>query len=98
MNKIVSVISAHTDDEALGCAGTIAKHIKEGDKVHLLFMTDGVSARKASTIEKNKRITNAKKVSKILKVSSFTNLNFPDNQMDTIPLLQIVKKIENKVP
>ena len=96
MNKTILVIAAHSDDEALGCSGVIARHVAEGDKVHLLFMTDGVSSRSGSG-DGEKRSTSAQGASKILKVSSFTNLNFPDNQMDSIPLLGIVKEVENKI-
>ena len=34
-------IAAHADDIALGCAGTIAKHVKIGDQVFLLILTRG---------------------------------------------------------
>jgi len=96
MNKTILVIAAHSDDEALGYSGTIAKHIKQGDSVHLLFMTDGVASR-AGGRDGEKRLTSAHSASKILRVTSFTNLNFPDNQMDSIPLLSIVKEVENKI-
>ena len=96
MSKTILVISAHSDDEGLGCGGVIARHVAEGDNVHLLFMTDGVASRLESGDGKN-RLTYAQDVSKILKVDSFTNLNFPDNQMDSIPLLGIVKEVENKI-
>ena len=96
MNKTILVIAAHSDNEALGCSGVIARHVAEGDKVHLLFMTDGVASRSGSG-DGEKRLTSAQGASKILKVSSFTNLNFPDNQMDSIPLLGIVKEVENKI-
>ena len=43
-NKIL-IISAHPDDEVLGCGGTIAKHSLKGDKVDQLFISDGESAR-----------------------------------------------------
>jgi len=96
MNKTILVIAAHSDDEALGCSGTIAKHIKQGDSVHLLFMTDGVASRSGRR-DDEKRLTAAQDAAQILEVSSFTNLNFPDNRMDSIPLLDIVKEIENTI-
>ena len=96
MDKTILVIAAHSDDEALGCSGVIARHVSEGDSVHLLFMTDGVASRLESGDGKN-RLTYAQDASKILKVDSFTNLNFPDNKMDSIPLLDVVKEIEDKI-
>jgi N-acetylglucosamine malate deacetylase 1 len=96
--KTILVIAAHPDDEALGCSGTIAKHIEQGDSVHLLFMTDGVASRIGSNNNNaEERLTTAKDAAQILRVSSFTNLNFPDNQMDSIPLLGIVNEVENKI-
>ena len=79
MNKTILVIAAHSDDEALGCSGTIAKHIKQGDSVHLLFMTNGVGSRSGIRDDK-KRLSAAKDAAQLLKVSSFTNLNLPDNK------------------
>ncbi len=39
--KKVCVIAVHPDDETLGCGGTILKHLKRGDEVHCVFVTDG---------------------------------------------------------
>ena len=97
MGKIILVIAAHSDDEALGCAGTILKHTSAGDIVHLLFMTNGVGAREASVDDVEKRISASENAINILNVSSVTNFNFPDNQMDTVALLDVVKAVEGKV-
>jgi len=97
MNKTILVIAAHSDDEALGCSGVIARHVAEGDNVHLLFMTDGVTSRANAGTGVVRRLTASQNSARILKVSSFTNLNFPDNKMDSIPLLDIVKEIENTI-
>jgi N-acetylglucosamine malate deacetylase 1 len=97
MNRIVLIVAAHSDDEALGCSGAIAKHVSEGDSVHLLFMTDGVSSRVGGSGDTMDRLAMAQIASKVLGVSTLTNLNFPDNQMDSIPLLNIVVEVESKI-
>jgi len=37
----VMVIAPHMDDETIGCGGAIARHVKAGGTVHVVFLTDG---------------------------------------------------------
>jgi LmbE family N-acetylglucosaminyl deacetylase len=92
MNKIL-IIVAHPDDEVLGCGATITKHTKNGDKVQVVFLTDGFGSRSNG----DNRDNSAEDVSKVLGCESPIFLNLPDNQLDTIPLLDIVKKIEKVI-
>jgi LmbE family N-acetylglucosaminyl deacetylase len=37
----VTVLAPHMDDETIGCGGAIARHVKAGGTVHVVFLTDG---------------------------------------------------------
>ena len=95
VKKKILVLAAHPDDETLGCGATIAKLSKEGHDINLLTFTDGESSRnKKKIINRNKCL---EKVSKILGIKKYSFGNFPDNQMDSLPLLKICKFIEKKI-
>ncbi len=95
INKKILVIVAHADDETLGCGGTILKHINNGDSVHVMFMTKGISARINNKENAEEvRTASMKKAMLTLGVCHYYTFDFPDNKMDTVPLLDIVQKIE----
>jgi N-acetylglucosamine malate deacetylase 1 len=90
------VVAAHPDDEILGCGGAILK-LKEKNDINVLFMTNGVSARGKNKISEIKRKNACLKLFKYLGIPKPEFLNFPDNQLDKVPLLKIIKKIEKKI-
>jgi LmbE family N-acetylglucosaminyl deacetylase len=96
--KNILVIAAHPDDEALGCAGTIAKHIDSKENVKIVFFTDGEMSRdNANKKLVSSRKKNAIKSLKILGVKEKDVIfnSFPDNAMDGMPLIKIVKILEH---
>lgn len=94
MRRIL-IIVAHPDDEVLGCGGTIAKHSDLGDLVNVIFLADGVNSRSdAGLLELEIRKANAKAACKVLGVNHISFGQFPDNKLDTLPLIEIVKYIE----
>jgi N-acetylglucosamine malate deacetylase 1 len=92
----ILVLAAHPDDETLGCGGTIAKLSSEGHDIHLITFTDGGSARGVIGGKADRRHT-LEHVSEILGIKSYKGFDFPDNAMDTVPLIDIVKVIERHV-
>ena len=99
MSKQILVVVAHPDDEVLGCAGTIARHVSDGDKVYVVFMSDGVTSRtgvESNEVEVRKQA--AKDASNILGIVQPPRfLGFPDNRMDTVALLDIVQTLEQVI-
>lgn len=93
--KKILIIVAHPDDESFGCGGLIKK-LKKKNKIFVVSFTNGVSSRNKTSLKKiNNRKAASIKASKILGFKWLAQYNFPDNELDKISLLEIIKKIEN---
>lgn len=94
-SKKILVIVAHPDDETLGPGGTIARHTSEGDTIYGISMTDGISARGLKNKKKSQiRFKASINAAKHIGLNWIKKARFPDNSMDKIPLLEIIKVIE----
>tara|TARA_Y100000739_G_C20548016_1_gene436838 strand:+ start:255 stop:947 length:693 start_codon:yes stop_codon:yes gene_type:complete len=97
------VIVAHADDEVLGCGGLVARLTKEGNSVHLLVIADGESSRLNNKDIESKKFLISKRnqalenSSKILGFKTIESLNYPDNRLDSIDLLDLIKEIEKRL-
>lgn len=96
------VVSAHPDDEVLGCGATLARAVQQGAKVAVLFLGEGISARfplgeynssefHDQTLRRNNGAIRALKVLGVECLGFGTRLC---TQFDTLPLTSIVKEIE----
>lgn len=101
MSRSIVILAAHPDDEALGCGGTIAKLADEGATIHVAFLADGVFSRAgdedAQRAELAARRAAAQKACDILGVKSVSFGDFPDNRLDTVALLDIIKALEELI-
>ena len=98
MKKRILICVAHPDDETIGCGGAIAHHVRKKDKVYCIYMTNGIGARHSKTKDNliNQRKKNSLLASKILGFKWLLDCcgDFPDNAMDKVRLLDVVKIIE----
>lgn len=96
-NDRVLVIAAHPDDETIGMGGTIAKFTSSHVEVSVLFIADGVTSREVHRESVMTRQRASKLALSKLGVDEFTFLDFPDNQLDSIPRLQVIREIEKAI-
>ena len=85
------VVVAHPDDEALGCAATIHKLVKEGNEIAVATMANHAAARaniSATLLE------DQKKAFDIIGVKKSYAADFPNIKMNTVPHLDLVQFVE----
>lgn len=101
MHQSILILAAHPDDEVLGCGGTIAKLSDQGSIVHVAFLADGVFSRDGNVLTQyddlQVRRAAAQKACDILGANSVSFGDFPDNRMDTVALLEIIKTLEKLI-
>jgi N-acetylglucosamine malate deacetylase 1 len=94
--KKVLVIAPHPDDEVLGCGGTIAKHVKNGDNVFLCVVTKAYAPEWPEE-EITQRRKEVLKVNKILGIKKTYFLDLPTVKLDILPQKEINALISGTV-
>ena len=92
----VLIVAAHPDDEILGCGGTIARHAAKGDVVEVVIVGEGATSRPSVAFSEELQALRAAAKNAALAVGSLPPRFFslPDNRLDTMPLLEVVQKLE----
>ncbi|WP_406590214.1 PIG-L deacetylase family protein [Bacillus atrophaeus] len=98
----VMVFAAHPDDEIIGVGGALAKHVRQGDEVSAVIMAEGKSSRKADYVKPEDSImqdsnNETKQALSTLGIEDFVRLNLPDNRLDSMDLLDVVKEAEKQI-
>lgn len=100
--KNILVFAAHPDDELLGEGATIRRLVDEGSKAHAVILAEGLTSRAQSRGESDARELDelrkdAKDASRDIGYSSIEFCGLPDNRMDEMDLLDIIKLISKFV-
>lgn len=88
----VLVVSAHPDDETIGCGGTLLKHKKSGDELAWLITTEMGKSHYSEAIRKN-RDAEIIEVAEQFAFSKVYRLGFETMSLDSKSITTMVPKI-----
>lgn len=92
MSANILIIAPHPDDEILGCGGTIAKHVANGNKVYVCVVTKGTLPLFPSDgVEQVRR--ECREADTYLGVAEIIFLDFPAAMLEEVPRYQLNDKI-----
>ncbi len=92
----VLVISAHPDDETLGCGGTLLKHRDAGDELHWLVVTQPHPPQWSAELVELK-IAEIEQAAKAYQMEHVYRLGFPTIQLDTVPQAELIGRIQEVI-
>lgn len=82
MDKVM-VFAPHPDDDIIGCGGSIARHIRQGDQVAIIYLTSGEAgslrcdASRLAALRENE----ARQAAHLLGVNELFFLRYPDGYL-----------------
>ncbi len=92
----VLAISAHPDDETLGCGGTLLKHAMSGDELYWLIVTQGFEPRWSSQVLA-KKAQEVEAVAEAYKMKQFYKLGFHTTTLDHVPQSDLIDAIRDVI-
>jgi N-acetylglucosamine malate deacetylase 1 len=96
MTRRILAISAHPDDETLGCGGTLLKHVDQGDEIHWLIVTAPWEPLFDSQWLA-RRQDEIKAVAEAYGMTSTTCLDLPVTKIDALALGEIIEPMRGAI-
>jgi LmbE family N-acetylglucosaminyl deacetylase len=91
----VACVVAHPDDEVLACGASLARHARLGHRVETLIMATGLDARGSASAQAHDAHRQAAVAAAAkLGIPSPRHAGLPDNRLDTVALLDVIKLVE----
>jgi LmbE family N-acetylglucosaminyl deacetylase len=92
----VLAISAHPDDETLGCAGTLLKHRAAGDSVYWIIATQAQEPQWSGKVIEHKA-AEVERVAEAYGIEEYFKLGFPTVRLDVAPQADLIERIHDVV-
>lgn len=92
----ILVVSAHPDDETLGCGGTLLKHAANGDTLFWLIATCAYPPQWSEAVIQQKALE-VEQVAAAYQMQKVFRLNLPTARLDTLPIVELVAKVREVI-
>jgi LmbE family N-acetylglucosaminyl deacetylase len=89
----VIVISAHPDDEVIGCGGSLMKHQANGDEIYWLIVTNIFQNQGFSADHIESRQREIEKIKSMIEFSSVYKLDYPTMSLTSESINTLIPKI-----
>ena len=96
------MVAAHTDDELLGLGGTVRWLANAGKEIHAVILAEGITSRyeKREETDQNELRQLKEDAQRAAAIVGYQSIEFcgsPDNRMDIVDFLDIIKVVSKYV-